>query len=358
MWITRQPSRAASGHDYSDAITGYNPDRSTVRSITEEAGRAIDLLSATSASTSATGREQLERLFQRVHAVIVLDSARPCRSKPALGTLTETFGEFVEGCWSLLPLTISVQNEDTRYDWRFGYEPTLAVRRRPGGESRRLGEELEGQQCRTHTAPCDGSSAAQQRAAATGQSAMQVFLDANRHWLLPVLAERRGMVYEYRQEAPYMERVFFDPDGNLFARLEASKESPDRPTREILWLADGRKATSDREDTFVTVERTPPMFHLQQVSCRRTGSYFAMASRWIALTQLAREPDAFGRNISQLIRANTVGAAPTRNAPLRQHNAESSPGPTCMASIMTAARSSVTPPRTTVGRAGCVEPMN
>ena len=140
------------------------------------------------------------------------------------------------------------------------------------------------------------ASVAREKAEAAGTEALRTFLKANQHWLLPSLEARRGLVYEYRQEAPYLERVLFDSDGNLMARLEASKENPERPTRQRLWLADGRSYSGDAGDQFVKLEgaanaAASPAAWLQR---DRLVQHLAMGLALdCALTRLAREPDTF-----------------------------------------------------------------
>src|SRR5436190_22767801 len=68
------------------------------------------------------------------------------------------------------------------------------------------------------------------------REAVGELIQANRNWLLPSLEARRGLVYEYREEEPYFERVTFDLEGNVLARLETTKDSTNHPTRQQLWL--------------------------------------------------------------------------------------------------------------------------
>jgi hypothetical protein len=129
-----------------------------------------------------------------------------------------------------------------------------------------------------------------------GRGRLRRFLEANVHWLLPRLESRAGMIYEYRQEAPYAERILFHPAGHVMARLESAKESA-TPTRERLWMADGRAYQGLVTSPFLSIETasSDPLW---------TAEYWPHKDRLVqhllmglaldcAVTRLAREPDAF-----------------------------------------------------------------
>jgi len=208
-----------------------------------------------------------------------------------IGTLTETFGEFVAvDAGHFVPLAITVQKEDMRFDWRFRlYEPGLWLfdDSHYGGKRIAWIEQVTVNEETPELRRAVAESMTRERAEHAGTLALREFLAANQHWLLPSLQSRRGLIYEYRQEAPYRECVYFDPEGNTLARLEASKESPDNPTRQQLWLADGRKVVAGYADPYVKIEAA-------SVPSDRTLQHFAMGLALdCALTRLAREPNAF-----------------------------------------------------------------
>lgn len=272
----------------------------TVRSITDEPGRLRLTFAFEPAVRGACGNgveNSWNGYFNLSGDVgyLVLDAERFVPLEAGMGKLTEKFGEFVAvDATHFVPLTISIQKEETHYDWRFRlHEPGLWLFDDGRSDERRLAwiENVKINDANATLRVAASSSAAREKAELAGQQILRSFLNANRHWLLPSLEQRRGLIYEYRQEAPYLERVLFDPEGNLFARLEASKESPDKPTREQLWLAGGRKVVGGYGDPYVKIEAAtvPP---------DRTIQHFAMGvALECALTRLAREPDAFWAEI-------------------------------------------------------------
>ena len=99
-----------------------------------------------------------------------------------------------------------------------------------------------------------------------------------------------------RQEDPYLERIVIDPAGNILARLESSKESPGKPTRQQLRLADGRSYFGDVTNAFPELSPAPsPESKNGNPSQRdRMIQHLAMGlALECALTRLAREPDDF-----------------------------------------------------------------
>ncbi len=120
-------------------------------------------------------------------------------------------------------------------------------------------------------------------------------LNANRNWLLPSIESRKGMVYEYRQEEPYRERVWFDRAGNMMARLEASKESPEHTSRQSVWLADGRSYRGEANDRFIQLQPADPKgADKTWIERDRLPQHLAMGLALdCALTRLARDPESF-----------------------------------------------------------------
>jgi hypothetical protein len=294
----KAPRAQRQGVTYSTMLhqLATKPGGFTVRSITDEPGRLRLTFAFEPAVRGACGNG-VENSWNGYFNLsgdagyLVLDAERFVPLEAGMGKLTEKFGEFVAvDATHFVPLTISIQKEETRYDWRFRlHEPGLWLFDDGRSDERRLAwvENVKVNSAEATLRQAAKSSAAREQAELAGQKVLRSFLDANRHWLLPSLDQRRGLIYEYRQEAPYLERVFFDSEGNLFARLEASKESPDKPTRQQLWLADGRKVVASYGDPYMKIEpASVPQDQMMQ--------HFAMGvALECALTRLAREPDAF-----------------------------------------------------------------
>ena len=72
---------------------------------------------------------------------------------------------------------------------------------------------------------------------------VEQYVAANRAWLLPDRARRRGLVYDYTQEDGYRERIIFDREGNILAELAEDRKSNDSSTagQQRLYTADGRE---------------------------------------------------------------------------------------------------------------------
>jgi len=303
----KAPRARRTGMTYSTMLhqLASKPNTAAVRSITEEGGRIRLTLAFNPPVRGACGNG-VENSWSGYFNLggdagyLVLDAKRLLPLEAGMGSFTERFAEFVEvDKGHFVPLAITIQKEDMRFDWRFRlYEPGLWL-----FDDSRYGEQrvawIDQVKVNEETPVLRravAGSVAREQAEAAGGQALRTFLDANRHWLLPSLAARRGLVYEYRQEAPYLERVIFDPDGNLMARLEATKDSPEQPTRQRLWLGDGRSYSGDVGDRFVKLEglgdaASNPEALLQ---CDRLLQHVAMGLALdCALTRFAREPDAF-----------------------------------------------------------------
>jgi hypothetical protein len=272
------------------------PESATVRSVSEDNGRIRLTLSFDPPVRGACGNGVENSWngyfnFGGDTGYLVLDAARLVPLEAGIGSLTETFSEFVAvDSAHFVPLAITIQKEETRYDWRFRlYEPGLWLFDDSHYGDQRIAwvEQLKVNEETPVLRRALTESLAREKAELVGTQALREFLNANQHWLLPSLQTRRGLIYEYRQEAPYLERVFFDLEGNVFARLEANKESPEKPTRQLLWLADGRKVAANYDDRYVKIEPAP-------ASRDQMVQHFAMGLALdCALTRLAREPDAF-----------------------------------------------------------------
>ena len=281
------------------------PQSATVTEIVEEKGKVRLALRFEKELKFAIGNG-VENSWNGYHSFVgsdgylVLDTSRWVPLEAHVGRLTETFGEYARvDAQHYVPLAIREDLGDTRYDWRFRlYEPGLWLFDESVSDGRRLAWV---EQVKVNSAPAQlrqATTASLEQAERTkvGQERLATFLKANRHWLLPSLEARRGVIYEYRQEAPYLERIFFDPNGILMARLEATKESPERPTRQRLWLPDGRSYSGDAADQFVKLDGgwSKPEDSEAWLRGDRIVQHVAMGLALdCALTRLAREPGSF-----------------------------------------------------------------
>ena len=294
----KSPRARRQGVTYSTMLhqLATKPQSATVRSLTEEDGKLRLTLSFDPPVRGACGNG-VENSWNGYFNLggdsgyLILDAARLLPHEAGMGQLTETFAEFVAvDAAHFVPLAITIQKEDMRFDWRFRlYEPGLWLfdDGQYGGKRIAWVEQVKVNEETPVLRQALAESLAREKSERAGSELLREFLDANRHWLLPSLEARRGLIYEYRQESPYLERVIFDREGNVFARLEASKESPDQPTRQQLWLADGRKVIAGYADPYVKIEPAP-------VPPDRMLQHFAMGLALdCALTRLAREPEAF-----------------------------------------------------------------
>ena len=293
------------------------PESATVRSITEEGGRirltlAFDPPMAVECGNGVENSWSGYFSFLGDAGYLVLDANRfvpveagiQWRDNVAMGKVTETFAEFAQvDAGHSVPLAITIQDDETRFDWRFRlYEPGLWLFDEGRYDERRLAwvEQVKVNEETPVLRRAVAASLAREKAEAAGARALRTFLKANQHWLLPSLEARRGLIYEYRQETPYLERVLFclervlfDPEGNAMVVLEATNESPDKATRQWVWLADGHRITCDEGDRYVA---TGPRSVAAGAPAplERGLQNLAVGLGWdCALTQLAREPGAF-----------------------------------------------------------------
>jgi hypothetical protein len=313
----KAPRARRTGMTYSTMLhqLAAKPESATVRSIAEEGERMRLTLAFDPPVRGACGNG-VENSWSGYFNLggdagyLILDAARLVPLEAGMGNLTETFAEFAEvDAAHFVPLAIAVQKDGMRFDWRFRlYEPGLWLLDDSRYGERRVAwiDQVKVNKDTPVLLRAVEASAAREKAEAVGAQALQTFLEANRRWLLPSLEARRGLFYEYRQEAPYLERVLFDPEGNLMARLEAAKENPERPTRQRLWLADGRSYSGDAGDQFVKLEgaanaAASPDAWLQR---DRLVQHVAMGLALdCALTRLAREPDTFWAEVLPVSKA-------------------------------------------------------
>jgi hypothetical protein len=281
------------------------PESATVTEIVEEKGKLRLALKFEPEVRGAIGNG-VENSWNGYHSLggsegyLVLDTDRWVPLEAHVGRLTETFGEYAKVDEThYVPLAIREEIKDTQYNWRFRlYEPGLWLFDEGISDGRRLAwvGQVQINSAAANLRQATTESLEQAERAKVGQESLEAFLKANRHWLLPPIEARRGLVYEYRQETPYLERVLIDQEGNLMARLEAAKDSPEHPTRQRLWLADGRSYSGDAGDQFVKLDGSvsttaTPEAWLQR---DRIVQHLAMGLALdCALTRLAREPESF-----------------------------------------------------------------
>ena len=283
-----------------------NPASADVRGFTEEMGRIrltfafeppLRVACGNGVETGWTGYFELTSDT----GYLVLDARRLVPLEAGLGNLTETFAEFVPvDALHNVPLAVTIQKDEMRFDWRFRlYEPGLWLFDDSQYGDRRVTwvEDVKVNEAPAVLRQATAASLARDAAEAVGAPVLRALLNANQPWLLPSLPARRGLIYEYRQEAPYLERVLFDPEGNVMVRLEDSKENPGKATRQMLWLKDGRRMTGDSGDRYVTLEPASVAAEAPAESrapLQRALQNLAVGLGWdCALTQIAREPGAF-----------------------------------------------------------------
>ncbi|HIJ64375.1 MAG TPA: M56 family metallopeptidase [Candidatus Hydrogenedentes bacterium] len=137
-------------------------------------------------------------------------------------------------------------------------------------------------------------------ALARGQEYMDAVIEANRAWLLPPLEPRRGLVYDYRQEGLYRERVMFDKQGSIMVQLESTKDGPEIPTRQLLYLPDGTKVSSNYGEPYVQeskIEGSGPGSILHRD--RKVNDLATGLGLDCALTRMARQPSAFSSKVER-----------------------------------------------------------
>lgn len=248
---------------------------------------------------------------------LVLDARRFVPLKLETSAVVEDYADFLElRPGQYVPQRIRVDRRGKmQWDWRFAvYEPGVWIL-----ESCQDAQETEPPPsvlARTSNVTINGrpavrlsgsaapvaqlptSQAAAPRVLADGREKVEALLAANRDWLLPSLDARKGLVYEYRQEEPYRELIVFDEHGNLLAQLVSSKESPGVTTRQRLYASDGASVNCERTDALVRAEKSdrPAVGtgDAQRISDRRVRELATGLALDCALTQLARDPNAFG----------------------------------------------------------------
>ncbi len=127
------------------------------------------------------------------------------------------------------------------------------------------------------------------------------YVEANRAWLLPDLAKREGLVYDYTQEDGYRERIIFDRDGNVLAQLVSDRQSSKSPSSGQIHLltADGREANGMAGEPFLTVRPADPA-STSPFSGRKMLNNLATGWGWeCASMRLARGADDFAITVDE-----------------------------------------------------------
>ncbi|HOY58633.1 MAG TPA: hypothetical protein PK640_10930, partial [Verrucomicrobiota bacterium] len=146
-----------------------------------------------------------------------------------------------------------------------------------------------------HPAVVIASPQAVQAASARDAAAarLRAVIATNQHWLAPPITNRLGMAYAYRQESPHQEQVFFDPAGHVLVQLASSKEKPGQVTRQVLWLASGRKVQAQPGDPYAQLEPCTSPLSTQKPPERRLLNLFFGLGIDCAVFAVGRNPEAF-----------------------------------------------------------------
>lgn len=249
-----------------------------------------------------------------------IDPERAVPLELRCGILTERFEQYVkvdEGHY--VPLNIKVDKandeEGMHFDWLFRvYEPglwLLDAARYTCGDGRPVPVAMvtdvvvNGKGAQAANAPEEAvgvlaeseEGQAQREAQARGRQHAEAMIAANRLWLLPPLDARRGLAYDYRQEGSYRERVWFDGEGRILVQLAGTKEGPESPSRQYLFLPEGVKVVADVGQDYVSeleVKGVNGFEGAEPLHRDRNVQNLAVGLGWdCALTRLARDPGAF-----------------------------------------------------------------
>jgi hypothetical protein len=253
--------------------------------------------------------------------------------------VTEKLGEPVEvdpGHW--VPLRVEavrhekeyekgeIKNESTtRFNWSFRvYEPGLWLfDAELAADGTAIGYHIEDVVIGNAKTPAvQATSAALAAIKDSEKKATEVidqYVKANRAWLLPDLANRQGLVYDYSQEDGYRERVTFDRQGNILAQLVSDRQSNESSSagQQRLYTADGREGFGSIDEPFVTIRTFDPA-STSPFSGRKVLNNMALGLGWeCASMRLARNPDDFGISVGTPVdqKTWTLRLQPLRNRP-------------------------------------------
>lgn len=192
-----------------------------------------------------------------------------------------------------------------RFDWAFQvYEPGLWIfDAQLIAEETAVGYHLEDVVIGDDEKPTPkATSAAVATIRESGEDTRDVvdqYVEANRAWLLPDLAKRKGLVYDYAQEDGYRERIIFDRQGNILAQLASDRQSHESSSagQQRLYTVDDREVFGNVDQPFVTIRTFDPA-STSPFSGRKVLNNMALGWAWeCASMRLARSPDDFGISI-------------------------------------------------------------
>lgn len=237
-------------------------------------------------------------------AKVEVDTTRWVPKKVTFEGVKESFGDYVEadpGHW--VPLSVGIVHGEMKFEWLFKlYRDGLWLLDRSEYRGARVAW-VDGVEVGTGRAEVVQSTAEAHEHAkseATGKEALARMLEANRNWLMPLHDVGHPLAYRYRQEEPYTEDVIFDREQMAFVQLTATKDSPNQPTRQMLWLPDGRRVDGQATDKYVSVSPAPTAGQgdARHAWGDRRLQNLAAGLGWdCALTKAVREPDAFAATV-------------------------------------------------------------
>ncbi len=234
--------------------------------------------------------------------------------KTISGQVEEYFSNYVTLEQShYVPLVIRIDSGKMHFNWKFNlYKPGLWLFDMADYQ---LGEEgiklpiasvenvtINAKTARQNQLPVvitaqTDESTSLRRMLSEARKKMEIVIKTNHTWLLPSLDIRKGLVYQYRQEEPYLETVMFDEQGNIMVQLERSKESPDAPTRQLFYQPDGTFIRTGFDEKFVRPQRISEDKQLIGKSLIQKDRYIRNLATGLnfdcALTRMARNPDIF-----------------------------------------------------------------
>ncbi len=139
------------------------------------------------------------------------------------------------------------------------------------------------------------------------KSIVDQYVETNRGWLLPDREKRQGLVYDYRQEDGYRERVVFDHQGNVLVQLASKRQSSKHSFAgsQHLFTADGREVRGVADEPYVKVHAldpasTGPDRGSEVLPCLATGWGWQCASM-----DLARGADDFAIAVDPRVKKKT-----------------------------------------------------
>jgi hypothetical protein len=250
-----------------------------------------------------------------------LDAERKVPIKAKTEDVEEHFSEYVAvGNGHYVPLRIKIDSGRMHFDWKFRlYRPGLWLFDMSHYQLDEEGPSLlvastskvkvNAETATSLQTPvvvvAETSESSEVRSLLSeGRRRVEKIIEVNRAWLLPPLNIRHGLVYEYRQEEPYLERIMFDKRGNIMAQLEKSKDSPDAPTRQLLYQPDGTFIRTTVTEPYVRKEVIAEGEELQGEALLHKNRYIRNLSAGLnfdcALTRMARNQKIFHAQVEEI----------------------------------------------------------